>query len=467
MAGSEELTSEQRELERLQLSLRTRRGVPAAPCRRLAALWSGAPAKAGAPANPGGAGGSGGGVGVGRGAGEVRHRPGGAGGSGGAGGLVERRGGRAVLSLRGRLLANEVAHRRGGASKSSRRHCRWCIRPMSATYGAQLHHLCRLDAPIRHVTRHKPLENVLHGPQRGPGRLQRPAPPAGPGEHGLHHQNEQHGAGAGATQDGKRALTWPLGGVVSSAGVDTGGLPVGMALSEVGVTATVASVVAGAAGTRDLRLVDAGAGRPGWGLATDGATVVGGLVAGVGEVTGAAVAGGAVAGGVVAGGAVATGFVGAVLLGPVGRRVARARRRRPRPDRNDPRDRRTAAGGCHAGPANTKAATATSLNIPPVCPVDGLVSGHLQRQGRRRPARPNDRELVTSRGTGDHAQRPGPGDPAGQNGRRWGRPTRPAIPDPDLASVRGGVGRGEPDHTSSARGPTGRCWCRPPQNARS
>jgi oxygen-independent coproporphyrinogen-3 oxidase len=64
VAGSEELTGEQRAMESLQLSLRTRRGVPA---------------------------------------GALRAFPG--------DGLIERRGGRAVLTLRGRLLANEVAHR--------------------------------------------------------------------------------------------------------------------------------------------------------------------------------------------------------------------------------------------------------------------------------------------------------------------------------------------------------------------
>jgi hypothetical protein len=83
---------------------------------------------------------------------------------------------------------------------------------------------------------------------------------------------------------------------VSRAGVDAGGLPVGMALREVGVTTTVV-VVAGAIGIWDLRLVEGGrvATRAG-GLATEmaGVAVVGGLVTTGGEVTGAAVAGGGV-----------------------------------------------------------------------------------------------------------------------------------------------------------------------------
>ena len=65
VAGSEELTDEQRAVEGLQLQLRTRNGVP------LDAL----------PASLAGD------------------------------GLIERRGDRAVLTVRGRLLANEVAHR--------------------------------------------------------------------------------------------------------------------------------------------------------------------------------------------------------------------------------------------------------------------------------------------------------------------------------------------------------------------
>jgi putative oxygen-independent coproporphyrinogen III oxidase len=65
VAGSESLTAEQRDLERLQLSLRTREGVP---IEALSASLAGA-------------------------------------------GLVEHRLGRAVLTVRGRLLANEVSHR--------------------------------------------------------------------------------------------------------------------------------------------------------------------------------------------------------------------------------------------------------------------------------------------------------------------------------------------------------------------
>jgi hypothetical protein len=52
---------------------------------------------------------------------------------------------------------------------------------------------------------------------------------------------------------GNMALTWPLGAVMSRAGVETGGVPVGMALSEVGGDGMV-DVVAGACGAPVLRL---------------------------------------------------------------------------------------------------------------------------------------------------------------------------------------------------------------------
>jgi putative oxygen-independent coproporphyrinogen III oxidase len=79
VAGSEELTSSQRALEQLQLALRTRSGVPEGALPSLSSV----------PSGDGGGGGAG----------------------GGGDGLIEWRGGRAVLTLRGRLLANEVAHR--------------------------------------------------------------------------------------------------------------------------------------------------------------------------------------------------------------------------------------------------------------------------------------------------------------------------------------------------------------------
>ncbi len=92
-------------------------------------------------------------------------------------------------------------------------------------------------------------------------------------------------------------LTWPFGAVSSRAGVDGGGVPVGMALRDVGGESTVV----GGAVVADCRR-----------------GAVGRVVARVGarEEGGAAVARGAVLGGVVtgaeAGGAVGDGAVGAV-----------------------------------------------------------------------------------------------------------------------------------------------------------
>lgn len=114
---------------------------------------------------------------------------------------------------------------------------------------------------------------------------------------------------------GNTELTWPLGAVISRAGVETGGDPVGMALRDVGGDGTVDGGTVGWDCRRGAvgRVVARVGGRVAGAAAVAGATVTGA------EVTGAEVAGGlVVAGGVVAGivpaGAVPTGAVGAAAL---------------------------------------------------------------------------------------------------------------------------------------------------------
>src|ERR1019366_777941 len=104
---------------------------------------------------------------------------------------------------------------------------------------------------------------------------------------------------------GKMALTWPLGAVVSRAGVDAGGVPVGMALSDVGVTTTVVGGT-GAFGIWDLRFGTAG--RRAGAFGTDDAGAV------TGPTVGAALDDGGLVtwGGAVAAGAVVTVAVGLV-----------------------------------------------------------------------------------------------------------------------------------------------------------
>jgi hypothetical protein len=128
---------------------------------------------------------------------------------------------------------------------------------------------------------------------------------------------------------GNIALTWPLGAVMSRAGVETGGVPVGMALSEVGGDAPV-ELVTGACGAVALRL--GATVRPGARVVVGAIVEADAVVAGTLLALADGAVGGLDEGGLLGAGAEVAGTVGIVAGATVGvvvtgaRKTARSRR---------------------------------------------------------------------------------------------------------------------------------------------
>ncbi len=243
------------------------------------------------------------------------------------------------------------------------------------------------------------------------------------------------------------ALTWPLGAVMSRAGVEGGGVPVGMALREVGGAGAVD--VGGAWGAGDLWLggsvrVVARVGvrptEPAAGVVTGALAVVA-----VGRVTWLDGAG-VVAGGTVAAGALVAGARGVVTGATVGDVVGSPAATRAMVSTPPGR-----AGAGEVGPAPTittvsHSATTTapelaislnlSLVMAPVWSVANSLYEIVRRNGRAPSVAAYDHQAVASRCAGDHPERHGAGEMPLQSSDGSGARRGPPIPDPYLRLVK-------------------------------